>query len=129
MLTIVLSNKGLRAIEAAVGRFELKQYVSAVFAERPGMPRKPDARLFDQVQSSFPGVRRKQSLLVGDTETDLRFARNAGVTSCWASYGYGHSARCKAVGFDYVLDQVERLPAILQDWSVGKNFGTAFPNE
>lgn len=114
---IVLSNKGLKAIEAAFDRFALGQYVSAVLAERPGAPRKPDAGLFDQVQQRVPGVRRDQSLVVGDTEADLRFARNAGLSSCWASYGYGHNARCRAVGFDYLLDQLESLPRVLQTWT------------
>ena len=115
---IILSNKGLKAIEAAIDRFGLGQYVSAVLAERPGAPWKPDAGLFDEVQQWVPGVLRDWCLVIGDTEADLRFARNAGLSSCWASYGYGHNARCRAVGFDYLLDQLENLPRILQDWSV-----------
>lgn len=115
---VVLSNKGLRAIEAAIERFALGPYVSAVLAERPHTPWKPDAGLFDEIQGKVPGVLRDRSLVVGDTEADLRFARNAGLSSCWASYGYGHNARCRAVGFDYLLDQLENLPSVLQDWSV-----------
>ena len=114
---VVLSNKGLKAIEAAIDRFALGQYVSAVLAERPHTPWKPDAGLFDEVQQRVPGVLRDRSLVVGDTEADLRFARNAGLSSCWAVYGYGHNARCRAVGFDYLLDQLENLPRVLQEWS------------
>lgn len=126
---IVLSNKGLKAIEAAVDRFALGQYVSPVLAERPGAPWKPDAGLFDEVQQRVPGVRRDRSLVVGDTEADLRFARNASLSACWASYGYGHNARCRAVGFDYLLDQLENLPRVLQDWSVQRSSGPAFPKK
>lgn len=123
---IVLSNKGLKAIEAAIDRFALGQYVSAVLAERPHSPWKPDARLFDEVQQRVPGVLRDRSLVVGDTEADLRFARNAGLSSCWAAYGYGHNARCREVGFNYLLDQLESLPGILQDWSVQRGSEPAF---
>ena len=124
---IVLSNKGLKAIEAAIDRFALGEHVSAVLAERPHTPWKPDAGLFDEVQHRVPGVRRNRSLVVGDTETDLRFARNAGLSSCWAAYGYGHSARCRALGFNYLLDQLENLPTILQDWSEQPGYKPAFP--
>lgn len=124
---IILSNKGLGAIEAALGRFGLRQHVSAVVAESPGMPRKPDARLFDAVRRRIGGVRRERSLVVGDTEADLRFARNAGLRSCWALYGYGHHARCMAVGHDYVLDQLEGLPGILRDWSARRSSGSEYP--
>ena len=123
---IVLSNKGLKAIEAAIDRFALGQYLSVVLAERPGAPWKPDAGLFDQVQQRVPGVLRNQSLVVGDTEADLRFAHNAGLRSCWAVYGYGHSAQCKAAGFDYLLDRLENLPRILQDWSAQRGSDAAF---
>lgn len=126
---ILLSNKGLKAIEAAIDRFALGQYVSAVLAERPDIPWKPDARLFDEVQQRVPGVLRDRTLVVGDTETDLRFARNAGLSSCWAVYGYGHNARCRAVGFNYVLDDLESLPRILQDWSVQRSPEPAFPED
>ena len=122
---VILSNKGLKAIGAALDRFALGQYVSAVLAERPGAPWKPDAGLFDEVQQRVPGVRCDRSLVVGDAETDLRFARNAGLSSCWAVYGYGHDARCRAVGFDYLLDQLENLPRILGDWSVQR--GSEWP--
>ena len=114
---IVLSNKGPKAIEAAIDRFALGRYVSAVLAERPPAPWKPDAGLFDEVQRRIPGVVRDRCLVIGDTEADLRFARNAGLSSCWAAYGYGHNSRCRAVGFNYLLDQLENLPRILQDWS------------
>ena len=124
---VILSNKGLKAIGAALDRFALGQYVSAVLAERPGAPWKPDAGLFDEVQQRVPGVRRDRSLVVGDTEADLRFARNAGLCSCWTVYGYGRSASCKAVGFDYLLDQLENLPRILQDWSAER--GSEWPIE
>lgn len=118
---IVLSNKGPKAIEAAIDRFALGQYVSAVLAERPPAPRKPDAGLFDEVQRRVPGVVRDRCLVIGDTEADLRFARNAGLSSCWAAYGYGHNARCRAVGFNYMLDQLENLPTILQGWSAQRD--------
>lgn len=114
---IVISNKGSRAIEAALGRFGLRQLVCAVKAERPETPVKPDPRLFHAIQQQIPGGRHQQFLVVGDTETDLCFARNAGLRSCWATYGYGHGARCRAVGFDYTLDRIEDLPGILRHWA------------
>ncbi len=89
----------------------------AVKAERPDTPVKPDPRLFHAIQQQIPGGRLQRFLVVGDTETDLCFARNAGLQSCWATYGYGHGARCRAVGFDYTLDRIEDLPGILRHWA------------
>ena len=122
---VILSNKGLKAIEAAVERFGLQQYVRAVMADRPGGPRKPDVRLFHTVQRRVPGVWRGRSLVVGDTEVDLLFARAAGLRSCWAAYGYGRSAQCRAVGFNYVLERLADLPRIVQGWPLHRDAGTS----
>ena len=122
---VILSNKGQKAIQAAVERFGLQQYVREVMADRPGGPRKPDVRLFHAVQRRLPGVRRERSLVVGDTEPDLLFALAAGLRSCWAAYGYGRSTRCEAVGFDYVLERLEDLPRIFQRWSMQGDGGTS----
>ena len=115
------SHHPVEAIEVALSRFGLRQHVSAVVAES-GSAGNPDAQLFDVVQRRIPGVRRERSLEVGDTEADLRFAQSASLRSCWAVYGFGHHARCMAVGHDHVghdhvLDQLECLPRILRDWS------------
>ena len=40
----------------------------------------------------------------------------------------GHIALFRAVGFDYLLDQYERLPTIPRDWSVQLNAEPEFLN-
>lgn len=86
-------------------------------AVRPDTPLKPDPSLFHAIQLQIPGARHQRFLVVGDTEIDLRFTRNAGLQSCCATYWYGHGAHCRAVGFDYALDRLEDLPGILRNWA------------
>ena len=35
--------------------------------------------------------------MLGDTETDIRFARNIGVPAFWARYGFGNAETCEAL--------------------------------
>ncbi|HEY6375047.1 MAG TPA: HAD hydrolase-like protein, partial [Edaphobacter sp.] len=51
--------------------------------------------------------------VVGDTETDILFAKNANLLSCWATYGYGDARRCKALSPDFELHKLTDLPALI----------------
>ena len=62
---------------------------------------KPDASLFhDHIAPAFDRTDPGRTVMIGDTPGDLAFARNAGLASVWASYGYGEPAACRDVGFD-----------------------------
>jgi phosphoglycolate phosphatase len=94
----IASNKG----ETAIGSFLLEHCLGDCFAvvlgDVPGRPCKPDRTLmFDHLFPHIPGAGADRTLVVGDTETDLVFARNCGASSCWASFGYGDREACAAL--------------------------------
>lgn len=118
---IVLSNKGYAAIETALCRFGLETYITSIVAENPGVPRKPDPRLFEFVRESHPCVRRESSLVVGDTEVDLLFGLRAELACCWAAYGYGNRAKCSSIGFQYEINSLAALPSVVRTWSTTRS--------
>jgi phosphoglycolate phosphatase len=76
--------------------------------------RKPDARLYSEtIQPRLPEQHRHQVLVVGDTESDILFGKNAGLRSCWASYGYGDEAACKALSPEFILPDIAQLPGLI----------------
>ena len=59
----------------------------------PGFKLKPNRQCWDEIiKPRFPNVEPEQVLVVGDTLTDIQFARNIGAKICWAKYGYGEEA-------------------------------------
>ena len=89
---------------------------------RPGLPdeqgqaRKPDARVFtERIVKRFDRARPERTLVVGDTEVDLLFAKNAGLMSCWAEYGYGCPTRCGEVGFDFRIATFSDIAGVVED--------------
>ena len=89
---VVVSNKGLPLLENSLTRFGLRHYFRLVLGDTPDrqLPLKPDPAMFTQViQPQFPAITPSATLMIGDTAPDLRFARNCGIDSCWASYGFG----------------------------------------
>ncbi len=111
---VVLSNKGTPAITAALQRFALDSFIHSVLAQEHGLPTKPDPALFHtRVAPLFPGVPQSDFLMVGDTPTDLRFARGLDMPCCWASYGYGDPDACRQLVPDYQIDSFPALLSVL----------------
>jgi phosphoglycolate phosphatase len=112
-LLAVLSNKGRSAIEHQLAAADLAPIIDLIFAAEPGMPNKPDPATFDvRVGPAFPGIARTDFLMVGDTATDILFAKNTGIASCWAVYGYGDPTACRALQPDFEIDDFAALMAI-----------------
>lgn len=91
----IASNKSEAAIGSFLLEYRLGDCFRVVLGDIPDRPRKPDrALLFDHVFPQIDGADAARTLVVGDTETDLTFARNCGAASCWVSFGYGDKDAC-----------------------------------
>jgi phosphoglycolate phosphatase len=111
---LVVSNKGVAAIHQSLDENDLTPFIDLIFGDQPGLPKKPDpAIVTDHILPIHAQLTKEQILVVGDTETDIVFAKAAGVSSCWASYGYGDQARCLQLAPDYVIGNIAELPAIV----------------
>jgi phosphoglycolate phosphatase len=114
IFTILVSNKGRSGLHQLLTQLKISAYFDIVLSVEDTPYRKPDARLYtDHIASLLPQTPDSQTLVVGDTETDILFAKNANLLSCWATYGYGNTERCKALAPDFELQSLTDLPALL----------------
>ena len=60
------------------------------------------------------GITPGESLMVGDSRSDVKAARAAGFRIVCMSYGYNHGADIRDEGPDAVLDRLDELPGLLQ---------------
>ncbi|MFO8153670.1 phosphoglycolate phosphatase [Thioalkalivibrio sp.] len=60
------------------------------------------------------GVTPGESLMIGDSRSDVKAARAAGFRIVCMSYGYNHGEDIRAEGPDAVLDRLDELPPLLQ---------------
>ena len=111
---VLVSNKGIDAIRSCLRRTEIDGYLAAVFAADTGLHHKPDGRLYrSEIKARFPEIGDEDSVVVGDTATDLLFARNSGLRSCWATYGYGNATECRQMSPDFSVNRFDQLPELL----------------
>ncbi|MDO5417287.1 MAG: HAD-IA family hydrolase [Lachnospiraceae bacterium] len=87
MKLAVFTNKpherGVENVEAVYG----KGYFDYILGEQEGMPKKPDPEGAFRVMKAL-GVEPSECLYMGDTNTDMRTAANAGLDAVGAAWGF-----------------------------------------
>lgn len=103
----ICSNKPDDLCRLLVDSFDLGDKVDAVLGSGAGLPRKPDPAPLLYVIERL-GATPATTLYVGDSETDVKVARAAGVTVALVSYGYTlrHASQ---LGADGVVDSIIEL--------------------
>jgi len=114
IFTILVSNKGRAGLHQLISQFNIGSYLDAILSAEDVNFRKPDARLYSQnIAPLLKQHPESQVLVVGDTESDILLAKNTGLLSCWASYGYGDPQSCKALSPDLTLQKLIDLPTMI----------------
>ncbi|WP_018232682.1 phosphoglycolate phosphatase [Thioalkalivibrio thiocyanodenitrificans] len=61
------------------------------------------------------GVTPEESLMVGDSRSDVKAARAAGFTIVCVSYGYNHGEDIRNQGPDAVIDRLDQIQGLLEE--------------
>lgn len=76
-------------------------------------PKKPDPEVFSKrIAPLFPTATPANCIGIGDTATDLEFARNIGASACFAAYGFGDRASCDRFGYTHKIASLGDLVEI-----------------
>ncbi len=67
--------------------------------------RKPDPESLLLMMKRY-GLKPEDVLVIGDTVTDLKYARNAGVDACAVEYGYGELEDLKSLSPRYMVESL-----------------------
>ncbi|HEV8385225.1 MAG TPA: HAD-IA family hydrolase [Candidatus Acidoferrales bacterium] len=107
----VLTNKPLRFTRPILDGLGLARYFRYIYGEDSFPAKKPDPMGLLSILRDTAAAP-QETMLVGDSEIDVRTARNAGVYCCGVTYGLGN-ADYTACPPDLLLDSLAELPARL----------------
>lgn len=111
-LTAIATNKEEPEALALVSReFGLDRFV-AVRGAVPGGPMKPDPTPVHEI-AALARVPLSRTVFVGDTDTDMRTGRNAGVFTVGCSWGFRDADELRATGADVVIGAAGELPGVI----------------
>ncbi len=112
---VLVSNKGVKGLDQLLERLRIWPFFELVLSAEDVEHQKPKPELYSKhIAPQFPKIPRAETIVIGDAEVDIKFAKAAGLSSCWARYGYGEANKCRALHPDYEIGQIEELRDILR---------------
>ena len=84
----------------------------------PGLPAKPDPTLLDRLMERM-GADPAGTLFVGDSDVDIRTAKNGGLTSCGVLWGFRSRQELEGEGADYLAADPRELERIILEEGAG----------
>jgi phosphoglycolate phosphatase len=107
----VLTNKPVNFSREMLTRLGFASYFAYIYGGNSFPQKKPDPiglqRLMEDLQISA-----RETLMVGDSDTDVLTGRNAGVWTCGVTYGFG-AQTLQTVSPDLIIDDLRELPPLL----------------
>jgi phosphoglycolate phosphatase len=107
-----VTNKAARFTEPLLADLGVARYFALVVSGDTLPERKPDPMPLLYAAQYF-GVEPSQSLMVGDSISDVKAARAAGFAIVCMSYGYNHGLDIRDFGPDAVIDSMAALRDLL----------------
>lgn len=109
--TAVLSNKFDKAVKKLCGDYFFGLIDTAVGESADTKPKPSPDGVFKIIEDLHSDI--KKCVLIGDSETDIETAKNAGIYSVGVLWGYRDEETLLKAGADELVDSPERLLYIL----------------
>lgn len=107
----VLTNKPVRFSREMLERLGLAPLFTAIYGGNSFPQKKPDPVGVEKLMADT-GARERQTLMVGDSDTDVLTGRNAGVWTCGVTYGFGWHT-LEETPPDLIVGDLRDLPLLL----------------
>lgn len=94
----------------------MERYFPGVFSfvqgALPGKPTKPDPTLLHELMERM-GAGEEDTLFVGDSNVDIRTAKNGGLTGCGVLWGFRGREELLAEGADHLAETADELAELI----------------
>jgi phosphoglycolate phosphatase len=107
----VLTNKPVIFSREMLTRLGFAPYFAYIYGGNSFAQKKPDPIGLHKLMADLQ-ISPRETLMVGDSDTDVLTGRNAGVWTCGVTYGFG-AHTLEKVSPDLVIDDMRELPPLL----------------
>ena len=106
--TAVLTNKGHQYVGAIIDRCFPEHKFDIYYGQRDGIERKPHPQSFELLLNEL-GVSKEDCLYIGDSEVDVKTAKNAGVDLVAVTWGYRSADVIRDAGAEILVNSPEEI--------------------
>jgi phosphoglycolate phosphatase len=107
----VVTNKNEEAVKLIIGKL-FPDYFEIVIGNSDRIKQKPDPESVLHIMKSF-GVKKDETIYIGDSYTDVRTAKNAGIKSIGVLWGFRTYGELEKEGADYIIEKPTDLISII----------------
>ena len=86
----------------------------AVYGSRPDVPNKPDPATANEI-ADLMGLKNEEIMYIGDSDVDIRTAKNAHMVSCGCLWGYRDLQNLLNAGADHIVSKPEEILRCLDE--------------
>jgi phosphoglycolate phosphatase len=104
----VITNKARELSEPLLARLGINKYFNFVIGADNGLPLKPAPDSILKILSEV-GVAKERAAIVGDSTTDVRAGKAAGIMTCSVTYGFRSEEELRKAGPDYIIHTLSEL--------------------
>ena len=104
----LLTTKAQDQAEKIVNHFKLNEKLDYVMGRRNGMAHKPSPEPLLKICENL-NISPADTLMIGDTELDIRCGKNANSKTCGVSYGYRTREQIEFENPDYIISDIKEL--------------------
>ena len=104
----ILSNKPDEFVQKVIKHYFTKWEFEYVVGAKKGQPLKPDPKVVNDLIDKM-GVSKEECLYIGDTDTDMKTGKNAGVFTIGAAWGFRDEDELTEAGADYCANIPEDI--------------------
>ncbi len=108
----VASNKFQEGAEKLIGEFFPGIDFVAVLGNKEGLPLKPSAQVVELILAKA-AVDKSECLYVGDSATDVKTAKNAGVVCAGVTWGFRPESDLVQAGAEHIVKSATELAALI----------------
>ena len=113
----LLTTKGQDQAEKIINYFYLDKYFDLIMGRREGVAHKPSAEPLLMICDEI-NVKSENTIMVGDTEIDIKCGKNAGAITCAVSYGFRPEETLINHKPDFIFNSVMELKKFLSGTNI-----------
>ena len=109
----VASSKPKRILDKMMSHFDLKGFQYVLGTEESNFKHKPDPEIVNYIIEQLK-VSKADSVIIGDSKSDILTGKNAGIDTIAVTYGYDKPENLEKVEPTYTIDNFGKLSEIIK---------------
>ena len=109
---IILTNRHIKSAKILLNHLKIKNYFEQIIGADDEKCKKPSPCPINNISSQF-NIRKEKIIIIGDMDIDILTGKNAGIKTCWVTYGLGKKEDVQKLRPNYIINNLLELKDVI----------------